>query len=204
MINEIVTGYNSFKIKLANKLGDGAEGLFDELEFLDDSLIKSRIDYIKKISKLIDEEIKEAKGEKLAYLLNKKQESIFERVILASNNIKNIDFCLQMIDENNDFKICLKALKEYDLGNKIKALTLFDEYFNKNKYMLEHYLISSIYGKLLYESRQYGKAVILLRKAIEKRPEEVELHLILRDIYIKLGDEKSQDIEESIIRLLEE
>ena len=109
-----------------------------------------------------------------------------------------------MIDENNDFKICLKALKEYDLGNKIKALTLFDEYFNKNKYMLEHYLISSIYGKLLYESRQYGKAVILLRKAIEKRPEEVELHLILRDIYIKLGDEKSQDIEESIIRLLEE
>ncbi|MDY3358861.1 MAG: hypothetical protein SOY04_00420 [Clostridium celatum] len=204
MINEIVTGYNSFKIKLANKLGDGAEGLFDELEFLDDSLIKSRIDYIKKISKLIDEEIKEAKGEKLAYLLNKKQESIFEIVILASNNIKNIDFCLQMIDENNDFKICLKALKEYDLGNKIKALTLFDEYFNKNKYMLEHYLISSIYGKLLYESRQYGKAVILLRKAIEKRPEEVELHLILRDIYIKLGDEKSQDIEESIIRLLEE
>lgn len=204
MINEIVTGYNSFKIKLANKLGDGAEGLFDELEFLDDSLIKSRIDYIKKISKLIDEEIKEAKGEKLAYLLNKKQESIFEIVILASNNIKNIDFCLQMIDENNDFKICLKALKEYDLGNKIKALTLFDEYFNKNKYMLEHYLISSIYGKLLYESRQYGKAVILLRKAIEKRPEEVELHLILRDIYIKLGDEKSQAIEESIIRLLEE
>ena len=98
MINEIVTGYNSFKIKLANKLGDGAEGLFDELEFLDDSLIKSRIDYIKKISKLIDEEIKEAKGEKLAYLLNKKQESIFEIVILASNNIKNIDFCFQMID----------------------------------------------------------------------------------------------------------
>ena len=96
------------------------------------------------------------------------------------------------------------SIKEYDLGNKIKALTLFDEYFNKNKYMLEHYLISSIYGKLLYESRQYGKAVILLRKAIEKRPEEVELHLILRDIYIKLGDEKSQDIEESIIRLLEE
>lgn len=204
MINEIVTGYNSFKIKLSNKLGNGTEGLWDELEFLDDNIIKSRIDYIKRISKLIDEEIKEAKGEKLAYLLNKKQESIFEIVILASNNIKNIDFCLQMIDENNDFKICLKALKEYDLGNKIKALTLFDEYFNKNKYMLEHYLISSIYGKLLYESRQYGKAVILLRKAIEKRPEEVELHLILRDIYIKLGDEKSQAIEESIIRLLEE
>ena len=49
MINKVVNGYNSLKINAVNILGNGTEGLNDELDFLDDAVVASRIRFVQKI-----------------------------------------------------------------------------------------------------------------------------------------------------------
>lgn len=205
MINEIIEKYNSLKIKVSSKLGDADEGINDELEFLDDSIIGSKINYIKKICKLIDNEIQMSEDkEQLEFLVKKRKEFIFELVLLASNSFKNIDFCISIIEKNNRFLKCLQALKYYGNNNKQRAKILFDEYFQENKYLLEHYLISEVYGELLYDANDYLNAGIFLRKAVEKRPESLNVHMKLKDIYYKLNEEILLNQEIEIINLLNE
>lgn len=201
MLNEIIRWYNSLKIKMVNKLGDGEEGILDELDFLDDTLIESKIKYIKKLLKLLDYEISN-NSVNLNVLIEKKEDLIFELVFLASNSIKNIDFCLSLLSESNKFKKCLYALKEYDRGNFKKSIKLFVEYFENEKHILEHYLICKTYGELLYNTNNFYNSAIFFRKAVEKRPDEIRLHLILKDIYLKIQEEILLKQEEEIIKLL--
>lgn len=203
MLKEIVKGYNSFKIKLVAKLGEGHEGIRDELEFLDDSIIGAKINHIKKVCSLIDEEIAHSTNEDIKYLMSKKQECIFEIAFLASNSVKNIDFCLDIIDKNNEFINCLKAIKLSNEGKEKEAKYLFDNYFKTNKCLLEHYLISKIYGKLLLEAGDLYNAALFLRKAVEKRPDEIEIHKMLEYIYLKIGEEVLLANEREIISILQ-
>lgn len=203
MIKELVKGYNSLKIKLATKLGEGHEGIRDELEFLDDSIIASKINHIKKICAIIDQDMAHATDEDIKYLLKEKQEYIFEIAFLASNSAKNIDFCLNIIDKNNDFVNCLKAIKLVEEGKNKEAKVLFDNYFKTNKYLLEHYLISKMYGKLLLEAGDLYNAALFLRKAIEKRPDEIEIHKMLEYIYLQIGEEILLANEREIISMLQ-
>lgn len=202
MLTQVINGYNSLKIKVINKLGNGEEGISDELDFLDDSLIASKINYLKKISKLIDDEINLGDKKNLGLLVKQKEDITFELIFLASNDIKNIDFCISMIEDDNEFKKCLYSLKHWENGNNQDAKILFDEYFKKNKYIPEHYLISKVYGELLYNIGDYHNAAILFRKAVEKRPEEKEIHLRLKEIYFKIGDKQSMALEDKILKIL--
>ena len=58
MINKVVNGYNSLKINAVNILGNGTEGLNDELDFLDDAVVASRIRFVQKMCRNIDSDIK--------------------------------------------------------------------------------------------------------------------------------------------------
>lgn len=202
MIDKLVNGYNSLKENAVNILGNGIEGLNDELEFLDDAIVASKIRFLQKICKNIDNELCFEDGEKKEFLITKKQEFMNEIAILASNSIKNIDFCLYIIDEKMNFKKCLNALKCYEDGDKKEAKRLFDEYFSETKYIIEHFLISEVYGTLLFESGDYYNAALFIRKAVEKRPEEINLHIMLRDIYTHLGEEILLNSENEIINIL--
>lgn len=204
MINKVVNGYNSLKINAVNILGNGTEGLNDELDFLDDAVVASRIRFVQKMCRNIDSDIKNTNEQnKIDFLINKKHEFMNEMAFLASNGIKNIDFCLSVIDENHSFIKCLQGLKCFNDGDKRKAKSLFDEYFNGNRYLIEHYLISKIYGQLLFENGDFYNSAVFLRKAVEKRPQEVELHKKLKDVYMKLGDELMVESENEIISILE-
>lgn len=203
MLKEIVNGYNSFKIKLVAKLGESHEGLTDELEFLDDSIVASKINYVKKVCSLIDDEISHSNKEDIQELIKQKQDYIFQIVFLASNNIKNIDFCLNMVDKNSDFIYCLKALRLESEGKNIEAKELFDKYFNKHKSVLEHYLISKTYGELLIKFGDLYNGALFLRKAVEKRPDEVEIHKMLEYIYSKIGEDTLLETEREIISILQ-
>jgi hypothetical protein len=205
MLKEMITKYNSLKINMISKLGESSEGINDELEFLDDAIISSKINYIKKICKSIDNDLAMSDDkEQVEFLVQKRQEFIYEMALLASNNFKNIDFCISILDKNNKFQKCLQALKYYENGNNQMAKRLFDEFFQSSKYMLQHYLISAVYGELLYEEHNYLNAAIFLRKAVEKRSEEIKLHIMLKEIYHKLNDEILLKHEVEIINLLNE
>lgn len=205
MLNEIITKYNSLKINMISKLGESSEGINDELDFLDDAIIGSKINYIKKICKSIDNDIAMSEDEEqIKFLVEKRKEFIYELVLLASNSFKSVDFCISILDENNAFQKCLQALKHYENGDKQTAKRLFGEFFQINKYILQHYLISLVYGEILYEERDYLNAAAFLRKAVEKRPEEIKLHIMLKDIYHKLNDEILLNQEIEIINILNE
>lgn len=205
MLDEMITKYKSFKINMISKIGEANEGINDELEFLDDAIISSKINYIQKICKSIDNDLAMSEDkEQIAFLVKKRQEFVYEMVLLASNSFKSIDFCISILDKNNDFQKCLQALKHYENNNKQISKNLFDEFFQSNKYMMQHYLISAVYGDILYEKQEYLNAAIFLRKAVEKRPEEVNLHIKLKDIYSKLNDEILLNQEIEIINLLNE
>lgn len=205
MLKELITKYNNFKIKTIENIGESREGINDELEFLNDSLIASKIEYIKKICKKVNEDMEKAQGkDEREFLIKKKNEYMTEIAILASNNLKNIDFSLRIIDKQNSIYKCLSALKNYKEENIVQAKELFEGYFLENKYILEHYLISKVYGIILYDNKDYVNAGIFLRKAIEKRPEDIEIHKILKDIYSKNNDEIMMKKEEDILNLLEE
>ena len=204
MLNELIKKYNFLKNNMISQLGEAKEGINDELDFLDDVIIKSKINYIKKICKSIDNDLATSKDEEqIEFLIKKKKEFIYELVLLASNSFDSIDFCMSILDTNNSFQKCLKALKFYEKGEYVTAKKLFDEFFASNKYILQHYLISLVYGELLYKEHDYIMAAKFLRKAVEKRPEEINIHIKLRDIYYKLNDKYllSQEIE--IIDLLD-
>lgn len=205
MLSDLITKYKSLKINMISKLGESREGINDELDFLDDAIIGSKINYIQKICKLIDDDIEMSEDEEqINFLVNKRKEFIYELALLASNSFKSVEFCISILDKNNAFQKCLQALIHYENGDKHTAKRLFDEFFNINKYMLQHYLISKVYGELLYEEHDYLNAAAFLRKAVEKRPEEIKLHIMLKDIYQKLNDEILLNQEVEIINLLSE
>lgn len=205
LISELVTKYKSLKFNMVSNLGESREGINDELDFLDEAIIGSKVNYIKKICKSIDNDIAMSEDEEqIKFLVEKRKEFIYELVLLASNSLKSVDFCISILDKNNTFQKCLQALKHYENGDKQTAKILFDQFFQSNKYILQHYLISSVYGEILYEEYDYLNAAAFLRKAVEKRPEEIKLHVMLKDIYQKLNDEILLNQEIEIINLLDE
>lgn len=205
MLSELITKYKSLKINMISKLGESSEGINDELDFLDDAIIASKINYIKKICRLIDDDIEMSEDEEqIKFLVQKRKEFIYELALLASNSFKSVEFCMSILDENNAFQKCLQALIHYKNGDKHTAKRLFDEFFQSNKYILQHYLISAVYGEILYEEHDYLNAAAFLRKAVEKRPEDINSHVKLKNIYHKLNDEILLNQEIEIINLLNE
>ena len=115
MLSELITKYKSLKINMISKLGESSEGINDELDFLDEAIIGSKINYIKKICKSIDNDIAMSEDEEqIKFLVKKRKEFVYELVLLASNSFKSVDFCISILDKNNAFQKCLQALKHYE------------------------------------------------------------------------------------------
>ena len=89
-------------------------------------------------------------------------------------------------------------------GQEKKAIETFYGYFKNRKGILNHYLINKVYGLLLYKYEQYNLAIPLLRTATEKRPEDIESHRILKEIYSSLNMRQEEQIEKNILAVLGE
>jgi hypothetical protein len=213
LLKDIIKGYKESKIAIIQRFSGSEGGIYDETNFLDDGYIRVSIDRLKKEHSEIDNEIEilmkytkqdSSTLEKQQKLIMRKQEIRLEMAFLASNNLSNIDSCMNLIEElSTDFKLCLIALRYYDNRDNKKAFEAFYEYFKDRTVLLEHYLINKVYGVLLYNLKQFDLSIALLRKAAEKRPEDIEVHRILRDIYSITNRNCEENIELSIIRLLE-
>ena len=203
MINKIVNTYNSIKVKTILAIGGAEDGINDEFNFIDDSLIDYRVNKIQKILKTINNDYSLTDDvNRKKCLLKEKNKLINEFVLLVSNNLDQIDFCMTLTEKDDNFNKCLLALKKYKENNKEEAYNLFNSYFTKGQCILNHYLICSVYGNLLYEKNEYNKALIFFNKAIKLRPTIKEIHIKLMKIYEILGDNIMLNHEKNIIDIL--
>lgn len=213
MIKGIIKNYNDAKFYLIQKMSESKDSIFLETEFLDDATINCKINRLKDEFKSISKDIQiftkydkkdSYNVEKLSDLMNKKRDICFNIAFLASNSLNNLDSCENILsDLDTDFKDCITALKYYKAGDNQKAFEIFCTYFKDKNWITNHYLINKVYGLMLYECKQYKTAILLLRKVVEKRPEDIEIHKILREIYSIVGMKEEERVEKNILNILE-
>ena len=213
MIKKIMKLYKNGKIAFINKLSVSGQEDIEEVFFLDDGYIKSKIERLKKKHSIINNDIEslvkyderdEHGKNKLKYLLDQRINVKIQMAFLASNNFNNLDKCISLLEDvDTDFKLCLYALKEYNMGNSNQAYEQFYKYFKTKDRLIEHYLINKVYGELLFSIKQYNISAKVLRKAAEVRPEEKQVHIMLKEIYKLTNQTTEEKIQDNILDLLE-
>lgn len=213
MIKGIIKNYNDAKFSFIQKMSQSEESIFYETQFLDDATIGCRINRLKDEYERLGSDIEmltrydtndSYNKEKLKYFVKRRDDICFNIAFLASNSLNSLDSCVQILgDLDTNFKLCIKALMYYKSGDEQKTFEYFYAYFKDKNVLLEHYLINKVYGSLLYKCEQYDVAMLLLRKAVEKRPEDIEIHRILKDIYLLKNMKEEEKIEQNILEILE-
>lgn len=215
MIKELVREYKNIKISAINKLSGVEESLYDENLFLDDGFLYSKIeklkaDYdniIKEIEDIVKYDVKndEYKNNKLIEKMHKKDSILFELAFLSSNDFSQLEISKKTLDNiDTDFSLCVQGLIYYKEGNMIDSFKYLQKYFEiNNNYHINHYLANKVYAELLNKCNEYELSLRYLRQAIKLRPENLELHKNIYDIYVKLGKIKESKIERDIINILE-
>lgn len=209
ILQKTIKTYQNTKISIMKKVTE-ASNIGDENGFLDNGFIKSQIESLKKEYAFIQNEVSVLTNlddrqnvEKLRAYRDRQEELLFLMAFYASNSFQNIDYCLELTKNmNTDFTECLQALKAYHEGEFLHALQLFYHYFHRKQALLEHYLINKTYGTLLFQENEYAQAKIFLQKAVEKRPEDIELHKLLKEIYEQLHLDLEKRVETDILSLL--
>lgn len=215
MIKELVREYKNIKISAINKLSGVEESLYDENLFLDDGFLYSKIeklkaDYnniIKEIENIVKYDVKndEHKNNKLIEKMHKKDSILLELAFLSSNDFSQLEISKKILDNiDTDFTLCVQGLIYYKEGNMIDSFKYLQKYFEiNNNYHINHYLANKVYAELLNKCNEYELSLRYLRQAIKLRPENLELHKNIYDIYVKLGKIKESKIERDIINILE-
>ena len=214
MIKGVIKSYNNARLAVIQKLSDSEEGIVQETHFLDDGIIETKIERLKKNYAMVNQELEmlskydkkdSYNADKIEELRAKRNEISFDIAFLGSNSLNSLDTCADLIkDFDTDFKDCIVALQYYKVGQEKKAFEKFYGYFQNKQGILNHYLINKVYGLLLYKYEQYNLAVPLLRAAAEKRPEDIELHRVLKEIYLILSMRLEERIEQNILAVLGE
>lgn len=209
LLKKTVQAYQDTKLAILRKVIDSSD-ILDEEGFLDDGFIRAQIRSLKKEYSVIQNEIKilldvndDRNIQKLSQYRKRQEDLIFQMAFYASNSFNNLDYCLDILKGmETDFIVCIEALKAYKNAKHTESFQLFYRYFEGKTFLLEHYLINKTYGTLLLKENQLPQAKILLQKAVEKRPDDVELHLLLRDLYLQLNLQFESQIESSILKQL--
>lgn len=215
MIKKLVREYKNIKMSAINKLSGVDESLYDENLFLDDGFLYSKIEKIKadyyNIMKDIEDIVKydvkndEHKENKLREKMQKKDSLMFELAFLSSNDFSQLEISKKILEDmDTDFSLCVQGLIFYKEGNMIDSFRYLQKYFEiNNNYYINHYLANKVYAELLTKYNEHELALIYLQQAIKLRPENLELHKDIYDIYVKLGKIKESQIERNIIHILE-
>lgn len=213
IIKSIVKGYNDSRLAIIKKFTDSGGDSLEENDFLDDGYITAKINRLKKQYKKLEDELEIAvkyenqsdvwTKEKIVNLVNEQRSIRMNMAFLASNSFEGAKSSLKLIEDiDTDFKLCLDALILYDSGQEDLSLLKLYEFLKSEKEPIDHYLINKVFGRLLRIKGQYCQAIPILQKAVEKRPEDLELHKLLEDCYGNCGMALEEDIESKIIEIL--
>lgn len=213
MLSDILIKYNKAKIEFVNKFSDNNINICEESLCIDKGYLKSKFEDFQKKYKLICDEIENLYkyGDKDDYneaKINKYIESknrlLLETAYLVSNDESNLDLSKNLIHGmNTNLETALCGIESYYLGNINKAKVCFEDYYSKLSKLPNHYLINKIYGIILFNEKDYELSLEILRKSVEINPNDLDLHIILKDIYIVKNDNVGFETEKSIIEILE-
>lgn len=186
----------------------------DEVLFIDATYIEIRYkNFIKKYNSLQNElenivknnEIDSISRERIGKLLNEQDELIIKNIFIISNSERYLELAIKIlvpIKSNINYKIGLEAIKKYKDGYFNEADILFRKYYSCLSKLPNHYLINKTYAELLMKNNEYSIAMELIRKSIEIKPDDLELHKMIRKIYKSMNMIKEMEVEEKIIKIL--
>ncbi|MEE0248409.1 hypothetical protein [Peptacetobacter hiranonis] len=202
------------KYKFVRSVDFEESDINDEVLFIDDTYVEiSYKNFIKRYNSIQKElenivennEMDSISKERIGKLLKEQDELIVKKIFIISNNEKYLEFAIKIlgtIKENINYKIGLEAVKKYKEGYFNEAEILFQKYYSYLNKLPNHYLINKTYSKLLIKSNDNNIAMELIRKAIEVKPDDLELHKMINEIYKVMNMLKEAEIEEKIIKVL--
>ncbi|MCI7056121.1 MAG: hypothetical protein MR959_04430 [Selenomonas bovis] len=206
--------YNISKLQIIERIM-GEENFFrEEVTCFDDGRVEAGIRRLQKDYAKISEDIKfleetskkaEGNSERLNFLRNRQYEMMRLLTFEASQNEKNIDTCLNVWGEiDSDFRLCLEGLKLYFSGNPDASYMKLKEYLKKHDGFGSHYLLNKIYGLMLYEKKRYGDAEKFLYLVTQIKPEDIDTHKMMVDLYHRNNNASGETIERNILLSLGE
>ncbi|MDF2544649.1 MAG: hypothetical protein K0S47_4367 [Herbinix sp.] len=214
MLKEMIGNYRDTKMSIIYNLADQDYSLLEEPGFLDDGYLQAKVALLKRHYERIDRQIEHTlkydkddsyKVEKCKAMIEKRNDIIHQIVFFSSNSLTNLEDCERLLHgSNSNFLLCIKGLKAYRDHDFAEAFQCFYNFFIANGDCLDHYSINKVYGILLFQAKQYDVAAAFIRRAIEKRPEDLELHKLMIEIYTLLDKNPERKTHENILELLED
>jgi predicted Zn-dependent protease len=212
VLKNIIHSYQTAKLAVIKKFSDQNYDILDEPGFLDDGYIITKIQLLKKEYSKVEDEVQlllqydkkdDHHHQKLSNLSEYKDDLLLQLSFLFSNSINNIDHALRLIEGiETDFQLCLQALLHYKNDKETDAAQLFSHYFQHHPEHMEHFLINKVYGELLYKQGSTESSLIYLKKAIEKRPDDLDTLRLLYQAYQSTGNAQQMEVLGKIIDLL--
>ena len=208
MFDSIIKFYNQTKLKAVEAISDSKNNIFEENGFLDDSDIEMQIKHVKEAIAAVDNEISNCLNNKsidksaLSNLYKRRKEMITDFVLLASNNVDNTDRLLQIVDESYVVHRWLLAIASYKKYDYVTAYQYLADYLSNNDYFKGHFLLNTMAGDLLIQSKQYKRALTFYQEAVKRRPDSIDVHKKLLLLYRQLDNAYGKATEEEILAML--
>lgn len=212
LLGDGVSTYHKLQMDMFSRLTIGSETIIDEVPFLDEGFIKTKIERLKKEHETVSREIKIAKELKIDSdrernridQLHSKLEKIETKIVyLALNSFNSLELCKSIIAGKGRKVESLILALEYALKHDAKtAIDLFQKYFEINGVESGFFLPNKVYGKLLVEQGKYQEALKHLEYAIMLRVNDMELLNLLRISYEQTGKVLEMDITKEVLQIL--
>ena len=212
MLEKFITLYRKAEMGIINELSGASENVMDETAFYDVGYMQSQISRIQKEIQRITKEIEvsleinedsDYEKERRNRLMEEREQLLSHMIFLASNSFNNLDDCIKMANGHNfAFKQCVRALKEYQSGDKEKAFVLLEEYYRAYGSVEEHFLVNKVFGLLLAERNIYQKAISFLTYALQFVPDDIECLNVLGRCYRAINENDRENIVNEIISVL--
>lgn len=212
MLDKIITLYRKAEMGIINEMSGASANVMDETAFYDVGYMQSQISRIQKEIQRITKEVEvslevnetsDYEKERRNRLMEEREQLLFHMIFLASNSFTNLDDCIKMADGHNfAFKQCVRALKEYQSGNKETAFVLLEEYYRSYGSVEEHFLVNKVFGLLLAEKGLYQKAISFLTYALQFVPDDTECLAVLSTCYKANNERNKETVVNEIISVL--
>ena len=213
-MSEFLKKKKELKYKFINSLDFSQSDINEEVIFIDDSYIEKKFRRFKREYNEINEEINKIKDysakdeyslKRIKDLLLKQNNLVIKSMFIITNNEKYLEQALRILEvikQEVNYKKALNAIVKYNKGDIYGSSIMFKEYYAKINRLPNHYLINKTYAEIMLINKEYKIAVELIRKAIEVKPDDMELHIKIKKLYEDLGMKKEAFIEDKIINLL--
>ena len=212
MLEKVIDTYYKGKLSLIKEMSTNNFQIIDEVQVYDNGYLTTKVNYLKAQLEEVMNELNIAityekkdkyTSERIEALNRQKEELIFSMCFYASNGLNSLDMCRNMLNgTTEEFKTCIDALISYKNNEIETAFKLFHKYFSETNKIPKHYLINKIYGLI---SKKYGQdemAITLLQEAAAKKPQDIEVHKMLYELYERNGLKQELEVEKIAINLL--